>query len=81
MFISNYAISLLWLINFWILSGMLQVCFTFNLRGGTVGVVDVLCYRDYTREGKRVNTHSLLIKGVKLPTDIDKNGVSDDLCS
>ena len=46
-----------------------------------MGVVDVLCYRDYTREGKRVNTHSLLIKGVKLPTDIDKNGVSDDLCS
>ena len=32
------------------------------------GVVDVLCYRDYTREGKRVNTHSLIIQGVQLPT-------------
>ena len=32
-----------------------------------MGVVNVLCYRDYTREGKRVNTHSLYVKGVKLP--------------
>ena len=32
-----------------------------------MGVVDVLCYRDYTREGKRVNIHSLYVKGVKLP--------------
>ena len=32
-----------------------------------MGVVDILCYRDYTREGKRVNTHSLYVKGVKLP--------------
>ena len=31
------------------------------------GTVDVLCYRDYTREGKRINTHSLLIQGVQLP--------------
>ena len=32
-----------------------------------MGVVDVLCYHDYTREGKRVNTHSLYVKRVKLP--------------
>ena len=45
-----------------------------------MSMVDVLCYRDYTREGKRVNTHSLFIKGVKLPTDVDKNGLFDVLC-
>ena len=45
-----------------------------------MSMVDVLCYRDYTREGKRVNTHSLFIKGVKLPADLDKNGLFDVLC-
>ncbi len=31
-----------------------------------MGVVDVLCYRDYTRDGKRVNSHSVYVKGIKL---------------
>ena len=39
------------------------------------GVVDVLCYRDYTREGKRVNSHSLIIQGVKLPAKTDSAGI------
>ena len=49
------------------------VCFTHFVlfcafRGASLGgTVDVLCYRDYTREGKRINTHSLIIQGVKLP--------------
>ena len=44
-------------------------------RGESLGsVVDVLCYRDYTREGKRVNTHSLIIQGVNLPTKSDSEG-------
>ena len=47
-------------------SSVYHVCEYFR-RGDKVGVVDVLCYRDYTREGKRVNTHSLYVKGVKLP--------------
>ncbi len=43
------------------------LCFSFAVhRGDKVGVVDVLCYRDYTREGKRVNSHSLYVKGIKL---------------
>lgn len=37
-------------------------------RGASLGgTVDVVCYRDYTREGKRINTHSLIIQGVQLP--------------
>jgi len=35
--------------------------------GDRVREVDVLCYRDYTREGRRVTTHSLLLQAVKLP--------------
>ena len=38
------------------------------------GVVDVVCYRDYTREGRRVNTHSLIIKDIKLPEKSDSEG-------
>ena len=42
--------------------------FVLFCRGALLGgTVDVLCYRDYTREGKRINTHSLLIQGVQLP--------------
>lgn len=37
--------------------------------------VDVLCYRDYTREGKRITSHSLLIAGVKLPPQRAKDDV------
>ncbi|XP_064398702.1 ubiquitin-like modifier-activating enzyme ATG7 [Halichondria panicea] len=44
--------------------------------GDKVGMVDVLCYRDYTREGRRVNSHSLYVKGIKLTkmssTDLPK---------
>ena len=43
-------------------------------------IVDVLCYRDYTREGKRVNTHSLFITGVKLPPKCKAEGVSLCVC-
>ncbi|CAI8052381.1 Ubiquitin-like modifier-activating enzyme ATG7, partial [Geodia barretti] len=32
-----------------------------------LNVVDVLCYRDYTRDGRRLVSHSLLLEGVKLP--------------
>ncbi len=39
-----------------------------------MGVVDVLCYRDYTREGRRVNSHSLYVKGIKL-TKMSSTGV------
>ena len=35
--------------------------------GEKVAKVDVLCYRDHTREGKRKVEHSLLIEGVMLP--------------
>ena len=39
-----------------------------------MGVVDVLCYRDYTREGKRVISHSLLLEGIKLPERLSPDG-------
>ena len=43
------------------------VLFAVSCRGETLGDgIDVLCYRDYTREGKRINTHSLIIQGVQL---------------
>lgn len=44
-------------------------------RGKTLEYADVLCYRDYTREGKRVNTHSLVIKNVKLLDFKVENGM------
>jgi hypothetical protein len=41
-------------------------------RGASLGgTVDVVCYRDYTREGKRINTHSLIIQGVQLPAEAE----------
>ena len=48
-------------------------CITY-CRGDRVKEVDVLCYRDYTREGKRVTTHSLLLQGVKLPQKTSAQG-------
>ena len=47
----------------------------FGHRGSQLKYVDVLCYRDYTREGKRVNTHSLVIKKVKIPNYVNKTGI------
>ena len=35
----------------------------------------MLCYRDYTRDGRRVNTHSLVIKKVKLSNFGDRDGM------
>ena len=53
----------------------------YNLRGimlpcrsERVQTVDVLCYRDYTREGKRVVSHSLLLEGVKLHDKMATDG-------
>ena len=43
-------------------------------RGDRVREVDVLCYRDYTREGRRVTTHSLLLRAVKLPPKTSAQG-------
>ena len=37
-------------------------------------VVDVLCYRDYTREGRRVVSHSLLLENISLPEKMAANG-------
>ena len=52
--------------QFMLCSSSYHVCEYFprddKLRAG-----DIPCYRDYTREGKRVNTHSLYVNGVKLP--------------
>ena len=36
--------------------------------------VDVLCYRDYTRDGKRTVEHSLLLQDVKLPDKMAADG-------
>ena len=46
----------------------------FVCRGDRVREVDVLCYRDYTREGRRVTTHSLLLQAVKLPPKTGAQG-------
>ena len=43
-------------------------------RGDRVSEVDVVCYRDYTREGKRVISHSLLLQSVKLPDKMAADG-------
>ena len=43
-------------------------------RSEQVKQVDVLCYRDYTREGKRVIAHSLLLQDVKLPNKMAPDG-------
>ena len=43
-------------------------------RGDSLKCVDVLCYRDYTREGKRVNSHSLIIEKVALPNIKEESG-------
>ena len=34
----------------------------------------MVCYRDYTREGKRVIGHSLLLQSVKLPDKMAADG-------
>ena len=59
--------------NFLILAAKQWLVFLFHdtvkdsfFRAKCLKSVDVLCYRDYTREGKRVNSHSLIIKGVEL---------------
>ena len=39
-----------------------------------MSVVDVLCYRDYTRDGKRVVSHSLLLEGVTLSEKMAADG-------
>ena len=39
-----------------------------------MSVVAVLCYRHYTREGKRVTSHSLLLEGIKLPEKMAADG-------
>lgn len=63
-----------------------NVCAYFNeiyilFRGDLLETVDVLCYRDYTREGKRVNGHSLVIKDVKMPNFKEMTGKdSPPLC-
>lgn len=41
---------------------------------GDVSEVDVLCYRDYTRDGKRHVEHSLVLGGVTLPKKFDNVG-------
>ncbi len=43
-------------------------------RGDIFSSIDVLCYREITREGKRVNTHSLVVKGVKIYNLKSKSG-------
>lgn len=48
--------------------------FTISCRDNAFGFIDVLCYRDNTRDGKRLNTHSLIIKNVKLPNYKDRKG-------
>ena len=53
--------------------GWYSVCVTY-CRVDRVKEVDVLCYRDYTREGRRVTTHSLLLQGVKLPPKSSSQG-------
>ena len=40
-----------------------------------MSVVDVLCYRDYTREGKRVISHSLLLEDIMLPDKMAADGI------
>jgi hypothetical protein len=55
---------------------IIMCLFAYGCRGNCLEYVDVLCYRDYTREGRRVNSHSLVIKNVKLTKFGSLNGTS-----